>query len=96
MRLHESCGFQTVGIYPPGTLVRLSSGELALSVYPNAEDVTAPIVKVLREVSGMPCLDSRRIDLANQTIPRGQSGYVTITEAVHPEQADVRPEEMIE
>jgi putative nucleotidyltransferase with HDIG domain len=87
---------QTVGIYPPGTLVRLSSGELALSIYPNAEDVTAPVVKVLREPSGMPTLDGRRIDLANQVAPRGQAGHVTILEAVHPEKVDVRPEEMVE
>ena len=87
---------QTVGIYPPGTLVRLSGGELALSVYPNAEDVTAPIVKVLREASGMPVLEDRRIDLANQGVNRGQTGFITILEAVHPEKVDVRPEEMVE
>ncbi len=87
---------QTVGIYPPGTLVRLSTGELALSVYPNAEDVAAPVVKILREASGMPCLDGRRIDLANQGVGRGQPGFVTITEAVHPENVDVRPEELVE
>jgi hypothetical protein len=74
----------------------LSSGELALSVYPNAEDVTAPVVKVLREASGMPSLDGRRVDLANQGVTRGQAGHLTITEAVHPEKVDVRPEEMLE
>jgi putative nucleotidyltransferase with HDIG domain len=87
---------QTVGIYPPGTLVRLTNGELALSIYPNAEDVTAPVVKVLREASGMPCLDGRRIDLANQGVSRGQMGFVSITEAVHPENVDIRPEELVE
>jgi hypothetical protein len=87
---------QTVGIFPPGTLVRLSSGELALSVYPNAEDVTAPVVKVLREASGMPSLDGRRIDLANQASPRDQAGHISIVEAVHPEKVDIRPEEMAE
>ncbi|MGH7726041.1 MAG: HD-GYP domain-containing protein [Candidatus Eiseniibacteriota bacterium] len=88
---------QTVGIYPPGTLVRLSSGELALSIYPNAEDVTAPVVKVLREASGMPTIEERRIDLANQEgVSRGQNGYVTIVEAVHPENVNIRPEELVE
>jgi HD-GYP domain-containing protein (c-di-GMP phosphodiesterase class II) len=87
---------QTVGIYPPGTLVRLSSGELALSVYPNAEDVTAPVVKVLRERSGMPVVEDRRIDLANQPVSSSQPGYVTIVEALHPEKVDIRPEEMVE
>lgn len=87
---------QTVGIYPPGTLVRLSTGELALSIYPNAEDVTAPVVKVLREASGMPSLEGRRVDLANQAMGRGQAGHITITAAVHPENVDVRPEEMVE
>ena len=87
---------QTVGIYPPGTLVRLTTGELALSIYPNAEDVTAPVVKVLRESSGMPSIEGRRIDLANQSMGRGEPGHVTITAAVHPENVDVRPEEMVE
>lgn len=87
---------QTVGIFPPGTLVRLSSGELALSVYPNADDVTAPVVKILREISGMPCIDGRRLDLGNQGVSRGQTGHVSIIEAVHPEKVDVRPEEMME
>ena len=36
------------------------------------------------------------IDLANQGVNRGQSGFVTILEAVHPEKVDVRPEEMVE
>jgi len=87
---------QTVGIYPPGTLVRLTTGELALSIYPNAEDVTAPVVKVLREASGMPSIEGRRIDLANQPMGRGEQGHVSITAAVHPENVDVRPEEMVE
>jgi hypothetical protein len=44
----------------------------------------------------MPSLDGRRIDLANQAVGRGQPGFVTIVEAVHPEKVDVRPEEMVE
>jgi len=87
---------QTVGIYPPGTLVRLSTGELALSIYPNAEDVTAPVVKILREASGMSSLEGRRVDLANQAVGRGDATFITITAAVHPENVDVRPEEMVE
>jgi hypothetical protein len=58
--------------------------------------VTAPVVKVLREPSGMPSLDGRRIDLANQGVTRGHADHVTIVEAVHPEKVDVRPEEMVE
>jgi hypothetical protein len=44
----------------------------------------------------MPSLDGRRIDLANQGLSRGQMGFVTITEAVHPENVDIRPEELVE
>ena len=44
----------------------------------------------------MPCLDGRRVDLANQAVGRGQPGFVTIVEAVHPENVDVKPEELVE
>src|SRR5439155_23917835 len=56
---------QTVGVYPPGTLVRLSTGELALAECPNAEDVTAPVVRVLRAADNSP-VSGRKIDLPTQ------------------------------
>jgi len=58
--------------------------------------VTAPVVKILREASGMPCLDGRRIDLAHQDVQRSHPSFVSIAEAVHPENVDVRPEELVE
>ena len=86
---------QTVGIYPPGTIVRLSNDELALSVYPNAEDVTAPVVRILRDASGRPGTGDR-VDLANQSISPGAPAYITIREAVHPENVDITAEELVE
>jgi HD-GYP domain-containing protein (c-di-GMP phosphodiesterase class II) len=44
----------TVGLYPPGTLVRLSSGEQAVVFHPNPDRVRfrEPIVRLVRDASG--------------------------------------------
>ena len=38
----------------------------------------------------------RSAQFTNQAVGRGQAGFVTITEAVHPENVDVQPEELVE
>ena len=40
---------QTVGLYPPGQLVELSDGTLAIVLAPNSEDLTRPRVRVLSD-----------------------------------------------
>lgn len=40
---------QTVGLYPPGQLVEISDGTLAIVLAPNSEDLTRPRVRVLTD-----------------------------------------------
>jgi cyclic di-GMP phosphodiesterase len=55
---------KSVGIYPTGSLVRLSSGRLAVVLQQNAPALTKPLVKVFFSTkSGMP-LEPRVLDLA--------------------------------
>jgi HD-GYP domain-containing protein (c-di-GMP phosphodiesterase class II) len=56
---------RTVGIYPPGTVVRLSTGEIAVVVFPSTEDLTAPVVKLLRDAEGL-TVPPERVDLYAQ------------------------------
>jgi len=40
---------QTVGLYPPGSLIELSDGALAMVLAPNSEDLKRPRVRVLTD-----------------------------------------------
>lgn len=53
---------RTVGIYPPGSVVRLNTGEIGVVLFPSQEDVTAPTLKLLRDAEGQVC-PPERIDL---------------------------------
>ncbi|XHS79227.1 hypothetical protein ACFJGW_04445 [Burkholderiaceae bacterium UC74_6] len=44
---------RTVGLYPPGSLVKLASGEIGM-VYRRGERTTAPRVAVLTDAAGRP------------------------------------------
>jgi putative nucleotidyltransferase with HDIG domain len=54
---------QLVGIYPPGNLVRLSTGEIAVVVRTYAPDPFRPRVKVLRTADGTTLRDPYDVDL---------------------------------
>jgi putative nucleotidyltransferase with HDIG domain len=61
-----------VGIYPVGTLVRVSSGELAVVMKPNPTDSSRPMVRVLFDETGRrvdPALD---VDTAERDPASGQ------------------------
>ena len=61
-----------VGIYPVGTLVRVSSGELAVVMRPNSTDSSRPMVRVLFDETGRrvdPALD---VDTAERDPVNGQ------------------------
>ncbi len=58
---------KSLGIYPTGSLVRLSSGRLAVVLEQNAQSLTTPVVKVFfSTVANLP-IDARRLDLAKST-----------------------------
>jgi len=57
---------QLLGIYPPGNLVRLTTGEVAVVVRTHAPDPYRPRVRVLFDSSG------RRLDESNSTRTRGR------------------------
>lgn len=56
-----------MGIYPAGTLVRLSGGEIAVVVHPNPELLRRPLVAVIRDAEGADVEPDYR-DLAEQDV----------------------------
>lgn len=82
---------RTVGIYPPGTVVRLNTGELALVVCPSLKDVASPTIQLLRDAEGQPCAPER---IGLETEPAGPSRRV-IADAVRPEKAGIQAEELV-
>jgi putative nucleotidyltransferase with HDIG domain len=82
---------RTIGIYPPGTVVRLSTGEVGLVLYPNAENLTAPTIKLLRDADGQTC-PAERVDLTAPT--RGRKRQ--IVDAVRPQEVNVEAHELTE
>lgn len=81
---------RTVGIFPPGTVVRLSTGEVALVVSPSATDVWSPTVHLLRNAEGMTS-PPERIALDQEPARLGRR---VIADAVRPEQAGILAEEL--
>ncbi|HWT82602.1 MAG TPA: HD-GYP domain-containing protein [Candidatus Methylomirabilis sp.] len=55
-----------VGIYPVGSLVRLSTGELALVVKANPTDSSRPFVRLLFDRTGRRLVEEKEVDLTEQ------------------------------
>lgn len=72
---------KVLGIYPPGTLVRLNNGEIGV-VTRKVEGATTPIVHALVGPRGVPLSIPVRRDTASEPF--------TIKEALHADQADIR------
>ncbi len=75
IRLHAGAQFDTalakafirmMGLYPPGSLVKLSDGSLAVVIQPKEKDPHRPIVARAREADGLPC-EIKLIDLSVET-----------------------------
>ncbi len=54
---------QSVGIYPPGQMVELDDGSIALVLGPNAADPTRPSVRLRVDAAGVPLEGPDRIEL---------------------------------
>jgi hypothetical protein len=61
-----------VGIYPVGSLVRLSSGELALVMKANPTDSSRPIVRLLFDRAGHRLAEEQDVDLTERDPGTGQ------------------------
>jgi HD-GYP domain-containing protein (c-di-GMP phosphodiesterase class II) len=72
-----------VGIYPVGSVVRLSSGELALVVKANPEDSSRPIARQLFDRTGRRLAEELDVDLTERDPGTGQFRR-TIVMAVDP------------
>ncbi len=72
-----------VGIYPVGSLVRLSSGELALVVKPNPTDASRPTLRLLFDRTGRRLAEEQEVDLIERDPETGQHRR-TIVMAVDP------------
>jgi HD-GYP domain-containing protein (c-di-GMP phosphodiesterase class II) len=55
---------KSLGIYPTGSLVRLTSGRLAVVLEQNAQSLTTPVVKVFFSTQTNLPIEARRLDLA--------------------------------
>jgi putative nucleotidyltransferase with HDIG domain len=81
---------RTIGIYPPGTVVRLNTGELAVVVFPSQESVTTPTVQLLRDADGQSCAPDR----VNLEVEPEDGKRLVIVDAVKPDQVGVKAEEL--
>jgi putative nucleotidyltransferase with HDIG domain len=81
---------RTVGIYPPGTVVKLNTGETALVIYPSQESVATPTVQLLRDADGQPCAPDR----INLALDPEDGKRQVVVDAVKPEAVGVKAEEL--
>jgi hypothetical protein len=68
-----------MGLYPPRSLVRLSTGETAIVLASNEGDITAPVVRVIADVYGA-MVTPRDVDLS----VLGQAGASAIVSCIDP------------
>jgi putative nucleotidyltransferase with HDIG domain len=80
---------QVMGIYPPGNLVRLSTGELAVVVKVYAPDPHRPRVRVIEDAQGTRLPRPRDVDLWEP--PADGSALVSVRGPVDPTGRDLDP-----
>ena len=76
---------QSVGIYPPGTVVQLNSDQVAVVMEVDSAALNAPLVKIIADSSGLICARPLLVNLANEAeakdlkikrvVPRDEAGF---------------------
>lgn len=73
---------QSVGIYPPGTVVQLSSDQMAVVMDVNQQALHAPLLKVIADPAGMIYSRPKLVDLSEakdlkikRVVPRSEAGF---------------------
>lgn len=57
---------RSMSIYPPGSLVRLNTGEIAIVIKVSKESIIRPIIRVILDPSGTTCKEVVDIDLVKE------------------------------
>ncbi len=73
---------QAIGVFPVGSLVRLSSGEMAVVVRQNRAKRLQPLVLIVADADKSPKCKPRHLDLAEQTLKRNAPLAVTISDGL--------------
>ncbi|MDR2354489.1 MAG: HD-GYP domain-containing protein [Deltaproteobacteria bacterium] len=78
---------QSVGIYPPGSVVELNSGHVAVVIEVNHDSLLAPLIKVVADPQGRLFSRPRLLDLASDSEKSGWS----IQKVIPPSEAGFDP-----
>lgn len=85
-----------LGIYPQGTLVKLSTGETAIVTIPNPSSPDEPTVRVVFDLEGNKIREARTYELAKKPVDRETGQPITIVGTVNPSWHDVNISEYLE
>ena len=83
-----------IGVYPPGTFVRLDTNEVGFVFQTNPSDPYRPRVKIVIDSRGSKIENPQEVDL-EQKIPETGNFRRSIKESVNPEQLGILPEEYL-
>jgi HD-GYP domain-containing protein (c-di-GMP phosphodiesterase class II) len=81
-----------IGVYPPGTFVRLDTNEIGFVFQPNPSDPYRPRVRIIIDSNGSKIENPQEVEL-EEKIPETGNFRRSIKESVDPEQIGILPEE---
>lgn len=82
---------QLLGIYPPGNLVKLTTGEIAVVLEPYAGDAYRPRVRVLFASSGEPLDDQQELRLWEMTEGAAGEDSISVVAPIDPAEYPIDP-----
>lgn len=83
-----------IGVYPPGTFVRLDTNEIGFAFQTNPSDPYRPRVKIVMDSNGSKIENPQEIDL-EEKVPETGSFRRSIKESIDPEQLGLVPDEYL-